>query len=228
MKIGGLMKTTLLDYPGKVACTVFTVGCNMKCPFCHNSELIEGSSSLIHEEEVVSFLKKRVGILDGVCISGGEPTLQRDLKEFIQKIKELGYLVKLDTNGTNPELLMELVDEKLVDYVAMDIKNSPTKYLTTAGNKNLDFEKIKESIHFLMNNKVEYEFRTTVVEELHSVDDFKEIGELICGAKAYYLQQFVDSENVLEGGFHAYSKDKMEDLLACVTPFVPNSTIRGL
>lgn len=228
MRIGGLMKTTLLDYPGKVACTIFTVGCNMKCPFCHNSELIEGNSSLIDEDEVLSFLKKRVGVLDGVCISGGEPTLQKDLKEFIQKLKEMGYLVKLDTNGTNPELLKELVNDHLIDYVAMDIKNSPKKYSETAGNSSILLSKIKESIEFLLEGKIEYEFRTTVVEELHEVSDFKEIGAWIYGAKAYYLQQFVDSDAVVFSGFHGCSKEKMEEFLSCVTPFVPNSTIRGM
>lgn len=228
MKIGGLMKTTLLDYPGKVACTIFTVGCNMKCPFCHNSELIEGNSSLIDEDEVLSFLKKRVGVLDGVCISGGEPTLQKDLKEFVQKLKEMGYLVKLDTNGTNPELLKELVNDHLIDYVAMDIKNSPKKYCETAGNSSILLSKIKESIEFLLEGKIEYEFRTTVVEELHEVSDFKEIGAWIYGAKAYYLQQFVDSDAVVFSGFHGCSKEKMEEFLSCVTPFVPNSTIRGM
>lgn len=228
MKIGGLMKTTLLDYPGKVACTVFAVGCNMKCPFCHNSELIDGRGSLVEEEEVLTFLKKRIGVLDGVCISGGEPTLQKDIKEFIRKIKDMGFLVKLDTNGTNPDILKELVQEGLVDYVAMDIKNSPNKYLETSGNGQLDFSKIEESIQFLLSGCVDYECRTTVVEELHEVSDFKEIGAWIYGAKAYYLQQFVDSDAVVFSGFHGCSKEKMEEFLSCVTPFVPNSTIRGM
>lgn len=228
MRIGGLMKTTLLDFPGKVACTVFTSGCNMRCPFCHNSDLLNGEYENVELEEVLHFLTKRQGVLDGVCVSGGEPLLQSDIEDFLKSIKELGYLVKLDTNGSFPSKLKSVVEKGLVDYVAMDIKNAPGKYLDTAGKVNLELAKIEESIRFLQSKQVPYEFRTTVVRELHTKEDMQEIAEWIQGDSKYYLQQFVDSESVLTIGYHSYTKEEMEDLAKIVRVNVPNTTVRGV
>ena len=191
MKIGGLQKMTLIDYPGKVACTVFTVGCNFRCPFCYNSELVfpEKNTPTTSEEEFFNFLNKRKGLLDGVCVTGGEPTIHQDLLEFIQKIKDLKFLVKLDTNGTNPETLKQLLNKNLLDYIAMDIKSSVNGYKKAVGTE-VDMENIKKSIKLIMNSGIEYEFRTTVVPGIHSKEDILEIAKEIKGAKKYYLQQF--------------------------------------
>lgn len=228
MHIRGLMKTTLLDYPGKVACTIFTGGCNMRCPFCHNAELIVSEGEEIEKEEVLQFLRKRQGVLDGVCVSGGEPLLQGDIEEFLAEIKNLGFLVKLDTNGSFPNKLKDLVKKGLVDYVAMDIKNAPSKYLDTAGNDHLDLSSIKESVEFLLSGVIPYEFRTTVVRELHTAQDMQEIGTWIQGASAYYLQQYVDSEHVLKSGFHSYNEQEMQRLAEVLKPFVANTHVRGV
>ena len=230
MKISGIQKLTLLDFPDHVACTLFTPGCNFKCPFCHNSSLVLDLSTcqIIDEEEIFSFLKKRVGILDGVCITGGEPTLQKDLKDFIRKIKNLGYSVKLDTNGYRPEILKELVEENLLDYVAMDIKNSISKYPKTIGKDDFDKNFIKESIDYLLENHVDYEFRTTVVKEFMSKEDFIEIAKLIKGAKRYYLQAFRDSGSCIKSGLHAYSKEEMENFVEILKKYNVTATIRGM
>ncbi|MBU1146080.1 anaerobic ribonucleoside-triphosphate reductase activating protein [Patescibacteria group bacterium] len=206
MLIGGLQKLTLIDYPGKIACTVFTVGCNFRCHFCHNPELIDPKkvklSEIIEEKIFFDFLKSRRGLLDGVCITGGEPTLYPDLPEFIKKIKEFGFLVKLDTNGTNPEILEALVAEKLIDYIAMDIKNSLQKdlYEKTTGGV-VDFDKIKKSIEIIMKSGLEYEFRTTIVPGLHNEEDILSLADFIRGAKKYYLQQFRSGEKILAPEF---------------------------
>ena len=229
MKISGIQKLTLLDFPDHVACTLFTPGCNFKCPFCHNSPLVLDLSTcqIIDEEEIFSFLKKRVGILDGVCITGGEPTLQKDLKDFIRKIKNLGYSVKLDTNGYRPEILKELVEENLLDYVAMDIKNSISKYPKTIGKDDFDENFIKESIDYLLENHVDYEFRTTLVNELHSFDDIKQIAKLICGAKKYCLQKFIDSGNCLSSGLTEVPKSKAIEYQEYLKKYIPNTLLRG-
>lgn len=228
MKISGLQKLTLLDYPGKTAVTVFTFGCNFRCPFCHNSGLIEkDSSESISEDEVLAFLKKRQGILDGVCISGGEPTMQKDLKDFIAKIKQLGYSVKLDTNGSSPELLNQLIEEKLIDYVAMDIKNCKEKYSLTA-EADVDLTKISESVEILKQNKIPYEFRTTVVKPIHEADDFEKIGQWLEGESNYFLQQFEDSESVLFSGLSAFSQEEMTSIKNILTRYMPNVKIRGI
>ena len=195
MEIHGIQKMTLLDYPEKVACTIFTARCNFRCPFCHNASLVThvDREEAISEEEIFSFLRKRQGILDGVCITGGEPLLQPDVEEFIRKVKELGYLVKLDTNGSNVLKLKRLVEEGLVDYVAMDIKNAPNKYGMTIGIEEYDMSNIFQSVDFLMSGEIPYEFRTTVVRQFHKREDFAAIGRWIKGAKKYYLQSFVDS-----------------------------------
>ncbi|MBO7148561.1 MAG: anaerobic ribonucleoside-triphosphate reductase activating protein [Clostridia bacterium] len=226
MTIGGLMKLTLLDFPGKVACTVFTAGCNFRCPFCHNASLVKAECDIISEEEFFAFLRKRHGILDGVCVSGGEPTLHGDLIDFIAKIKEIGYSVKLDTNGSDPDKLKKLVSEGLVDYVAMDIKNSPSSYVKTCGGVDL-LEKVMESIEFLRSADIKYEFRTTVAHGLHTDSDFHEIGLLIHDAPKYYLQTFKDSGDILAEGMSAASDGDMKRYLNIVKRYVPNAKLRG-
>ena len=227
MKINGLLKLTLLDFPGKTACTVFFGGCNFRCPFCHNASLVRGEGENISEEEFFKFLRKREGILDGVAITGGEPLLQRDIVDFIKKIKELDYEVKLDTNGSFPEKLKALVAEGLIDYVAMDIKSSPEGYSRAAGCK-IDMEKIKESIDFLLSGAVDYEFRTTVAKGAVLPEDMEGIGQLIKGAKRYFLQGFVDSGDILGEGVGPYSKEEMESMLEAVKKYIPSAELRGM
>ena len=229
MIIKGLQKTTLLDFPGKVACTVFTAGCNFRCPFCHNASLVisPDMSDTISEDDIFAFLKKRCGILDGVCITGGEPLLQRDIEDFIKKIRELGLAVKLDTNGAYPERLRSIINKGLVDYVAMDIKNSKEKYALTAG-ASVDIEKISESVRILMTSDVEYEFRTTVVRELHSPEDVKSIGKWIAGADRYFLQSFTDSGEIIGDGYSAHSPQDMGALLDIVKQYIPTAALRGI
>ncbi len=230
MKLIGLQKMTVLDFPGRVACIVFTFGCNFRCPFCHNASLVTGDGeSDITEEEFFDFLKKRQGILDGVCVTGGEPLLQKDIEAFLGKIKEMGYEIKLDTNGMYPEILKKLVNAGLVDYVAMDIKNSPEYYSATSGVENVDIEKIKESIRFLIDEaKIEYEFRTTVVAEFHTESAFDEIGKLIEGAENYYLQGFVDSGDLIGENLTALPKSVIEKMAEKVKPYVENVELRGI
>lgn len=232
LKIGGMQKMTLLDYPGRAACTIFLSGCNFKCPFCHNRDLVfipEGYE-FFEVSEVLAYLEKRKGILDGVCISGGEPLLQENLHQLIEKIRDLGYQIKLDTNGGYPERLKDVVNKGLVDYVAMDIKNSPEKYARTLGMNPdaFNIETIRESVEFLKTCGVEHEFRTTVVRELHTAEDLIAIGEWIGPDQTYYLQQFVDSGNVIQSGFTAYTKEEMEALRDAVAPLVPSVTLRGI
>lgn len=230
MRINGLNKTTLLDYPGHVAAVLFTGGCNFKCPFCHNRDLVlePDSQPFISEEEVFYFLKKRKGIITGMCITGGEPTLQPDLQEFLTKVKEIGLKVKLDTNGYRPEIVKEIISEGLVDYVAMDIKSCRTEYGTAAGRADMDVSKIEESVSCLLEGKVEYEFRTTVVKELHTEETMKEIGKWIYGCRAYYLQSYEENENVICRGFHAYTKEELENLKRMVESYVKHVEIRGV
>lgn len=214
MNISGFQKLTLLDFPEKTAATVFTGGCNMRCPFCHNALLVtefDGSSEF-SEEEVLSYLKKRAGILDGICITGGEPLLQKDIGEFMKKVKALGIAIKLDTNGSFPEKLRSLVEAGLVDYVAMDIKNSKGKYAETVGIANFDIAPIEESIRYLMSSGVDYEFRTTIVREFHTVEDIASIAEWVSGAKRYFLQNFVDSGNTIGEGMTAHSRETLEEM----------------
>ena len=230
MQIYGLHKTTLLDFPEHVAATIFTGGCNFCCPFCHNRDLVLGTAGLakIPEEEVLAFLKKRKGILTGVCITGGEPAMQPDLPAFIGKIKEMGYLVKLDTNGYRPKVLRGLLDKGLLDYVAMDIKNTKERYAITVGRENTDIGRIEESVEILKKSSIAYEFRTTVVKELHRKEDFAAIGEWLAGAKAYFLQAYQDNENVIAGGFTAYSKEEMEEFAQIVRRNIARVELRGI
>lgn len=230
MIIYGLQKLSLLDYPGKTACTVFTGGCNFRCPYCHNASLVVGLNEVepIDYDEFFAFLNKRKNILDGVCITGGEPLLQPDIEDFIREIKLLGYSVKLDTNGSFPDKLKHLIDEKLIDYVAMDIKNSPAKYSVTAGISEQVFSKINKSVELLLSNAVDYEFRTTVVKELHSKEDFVSVGEWIKGAKRYFIQSFIDSGDILGGTFSAYSKSELEAIRDLMLSYVKETHIRGI
>ena len=228
MKISGLQKLTLLDYPGRMACTVFTYGCNFRCGFCHNALLVtEENSDSISEDEFFAFLRKRHGILDGVCISGGEPTLQRDLYDFIKKVKAIGYAVKLDTNGTNPRLLKTLLEEKLLDYVAMDIKNSPEKYSLTCGCE-IDVNSIKESVSIIKESGIDYEFRTTTVREYHTKQDFASIADWLEGDSRYYLQHFEDSGNLIGDSLSPFNKDEMESFAEVIRSKVPNVALRGV
>ncbi|MGN1147357.1 MAG: anaerobic ribonucleoside-triphosphate reductase activating protein [Lachnospiraceae bacterium] len=230
MQIHGLNKTTLLDYPEHVAATIFTGGCNFCCPFCHNGELVLRPQEfpLISEEEILAFLKKRKGILTGVCITGGEPTLQPDLPDFIGKIKDLGYLVKLDTNGYRPEVLKDLLAKGLLDYVAMDIKNAKEHYAGTAGKENLEIARIEESVSLLMEGRIPYEFRTTVVKELHAKEDFQKIGQWLAGAKAYFLQAYRENENVMVKGFTSYEKEELEEFAAILRQTISRVELRGM
>jgi pyruvate formate lyase activating enzyme len=227
----GLQKLTLLDFPGKVACTLFTRGCNFRCPFCHNASLVvrPEEQRMYGNDEILSFLKKRVGVLDGVAITGGEPTLMNGLYDFIKEIKSLGYAVKLDTNGTRPEMLKRIVNDGLVDYVAMDIKNSREKYAYTCGlPDSYDISKIEESKNFLMEGKVDFEFRTTVAKPFHEESDFIKIAEWLKGSEKYFLQQFKDSGDIIGDSVSAYSDAEMKRFLDILLPFVPNAQLRGV
>lgn len=229
MLIQGLQKLTLLDYPEHMACTVFSPGCNFRCPFCHNASLVKNTDSdaLIAEQEFFKFLETRKSILQGVCVTGGEPTLQKDLPEFLEKIKDMGFLVKLDTNGYRPDILKDVVNAGLVDYVAMDIKNSKEKYAKTAGIENFDINKISESVEFLMSGNIDYEFRTTVVKELHNQDDLISIGRWLNGAKKYSLQKFEDSGDLLQTGFSAYENHEMEGFYRDISDFFKETFKKG-
>ena len=229
MKIHGLQKMTLLDFPGRVACTVFFGGCDMRCPFCHNAELLDGTAPAVMEDgELLEFLKKRRGLLDGVCFTGGEPLLQKDLPEFAAKVRDLGYPIKLDTNGTHPDRLEKMIREGLAQYVAMDIKNSPERYAETAGLAQLDLAPVRESVRLLMEGKTDYEFRTTAVAELHDDESFEQIGQWIRGAKRYYLQRFTDRDTVPFQGLHSPGKEQMERWADIVRPYIPAVELRGV
>lgn len=226
----GLQKLTLLDYPGNMACTVFTGGCNFRCPFCHNRSLVflNENDSEIAVEDIFDFLKGRNKILDGVCITGGEPLLHKGIREFIERVRALGLKVKLDTNGSNYEMLKQLIDEGLVDYVAMDIKNSPKKYAMTIGMENYDLSEVEKSKDLLLEGKVEYEFRTTVVKDFHEVSDFEEIGKWIKGAKHYYLQNFEDHGTCIKEGLGEVGLDVLEQMKEKVSAYVEDVDIRGI
>ena len=232
--ICGLQKMTLLDYPDKIACTVFLGGCNFRCPFCHNSELFMGKpEKLMEDEEFFAFLKTRKGLLDGVCVSGGEPTLYKNLPDFLAKIKELGFLVKLDTNGSNPQMVKELAAKNLVDYIAMDVKNSPAMYAQTVGLEKIDLAPIEESLRFLIGGEVDYELRTTLVSQLHdgaSIQDMGQwLGSLVTGLKPkrLFLQSFVDRDTVLFAGLTAPEPETTEGFAKILEPFAEAVTIRN-
>ncbi len=229
MDFSGWEKLSLVDYDDRIATTLFVAGCNLRCPFCHNSELVlhPKNNPTISWEEIMEYLERRKGVLDAVVITGGEPTLMNDLIEKMQDIKKLGYLIKLDTNGTNPDLLMDLSNLGLVDYIAMDIKNSLPKYGVTSGKPLLDTSKIEESIRFLLNGVIDYEFRTTIIDEFHTSLDMERIGQLIEGAKRYYLQRYIDNEYCIEHGYHEVSKEKALVFKAIVSKYVKQVSLRG-
>ena len=229
MKIQGLQKMTLLDFPGKVACTVFLGGCDFRCPFCHNGELLDGTAPAVMDDaELLRFLKGRRGLLDGVTITGGEPLLRKDLPDLLRAIGDLGFAVKVDTNGNHPAALEGLLKEGLADYVAMDIKNSPEKYALTVGLNVLDLAPIRRSVSLLMESGIPYEFRTTVVDELHRAEDFEAMGQWIAGAKAYFLQPFTDRDSVPYAGLHAPSRENLEKYASIARIYVPYTAIRGV
>jgi pyruvate formate lyase activating enzyme len=225
----GMEKLSLVDFDSKIVCTLFSSGCNFNCAFCHNSPLIEEvKDNCIKFEEIIAYLKSRKNMLDGVCITGGEPTLMDDLKEKIIQIKELGLLVKLDTNGTNPRILKELIEEKLIDYVAMDIKNSKERYNETIGIDNFDISLMEKSVEILRDSDVDFEFRTTVTKNFHTMEDIEKIGEWIKGTEKYYLQNFVDSGNLIDSNVEGVSKEEMQLMLERIKKYVPTAEIRGL
>lgn len=229
IKFYGLQKLTLLDFPGRMAATVFTGGCNFRCPFCHNRSLVflNENEGEIAQDDIIDYLSMRNKVLDGICITGGEPLLHPGIKGFIKKVRGLGLKVKLDTNGSNFEGLKQLIDEKLVDYVAMDIKNCPDKYSKTVGLQNFDLSEVEKSKNYLLENHVDYEFRTTVVKQFHKAEDFEKIGEWIKGAKRYFLQNFEDHGSCIEEGLSAVSEDDLKLFKEKVKPFVEYVQIRG-
>lgn len=230
MIFNGFQKLTLLDYPGHVACTLFTAGCNFRCPFCHNASLVThiGDSEHYSDEYVLDYLKKRKGIVDGVCITGGEPLMHEEIADFIKKVKDIGYLVKLDTNGYLPDRLISLVNDGHVDYVAMDIKNSKEKYPLSAGIDNLDIALIEKSVDFLLQNCVDYEFRTTVVKELHTLQDIEFLAQWISGAKRYFLQNFIDSGDLISDNMSAVETQTIKMMQEAASKYVKNVEIRGI
>lgn len=227
MKIGGLMKLTLLDYPEKVACTVFTVGCNFKCPFCHNASLVSATNCEQYTtDEILQFLNKRKNVLEGMCLTGGEPLLQSGVEEFLRKVKALGYSVKLDTNGSFPQKLKDLIAKKLVDYVAMDVKNSIALYPQTAGCADIDG--VKQSVELLKSNVVDYEFRTTVTGNLHTKEGMREMGQWLKGAKRLYLQKFVDSGDLIDKNTSGCDEQTMIRYKNILKTYVPETHLRGM
>ena len=229
MIINGFQKLTLLDFPGHVACTIFTGGCNFRCPFCHNASLVVGEASEKYEEdEILAYLKKRKGILDGVAISGGEPLLQKDIIQFMKKVKDLGFKIKLDTNGSFPEKLSEIIDSGLCDYIAVDIKNSPNKYAETVGRMGYTAERIEETIRLLASGNIPYEFRTTVVKELHDENDIAEIGRWISGCDRWYLHSFVDSGDLICSDMHGVDADMMKQYIEIARKYVSSACLRGV
>ncbi|MDO4938480.1 MAG: anaerobic ribonucleoside-triphosphate reductase activating protein [Lachnospiraceae bacterium] len=229
MVIHGLQKMTLLDFPGKVACTIFLGWCDFRCPFCHNWELIDGTApAQLDDLQLLSFLKKRQGLLEGVAVTGGEPMLNRDLLQLLRDIRQLGYKTKVDTNGNHPEMLKKILDEGLADYIAMDVKNSRGKYGHTIGLESFDTANVEKSIDILINSGIDYEFRTTVVNELHDEDSFRGIGEMIQGAEKYFLQKFTDRDTVPFDGLTSPSDDEMRKYLDIIRPFVKSAQLRGV
>lgn len=229
MKIGGIQKLTLTDYPEKVASIIFTQGCNFKCPFCHNKDLLTSQSKdyELKEKEVLDYLEKRKGIIDGICISGGEPLIQKDIESFIKKVKLKGYKIKLDTNGSNPEKLKDLLEKKLIDYVAMDIKNDFVDYNITSG-VNIDINNIKKSIEIIKNSEIDYEFRTTIMKELHDINKIKKILKYIGKEPRYFLQNYQECENVISKNFTSFDESELKEIKREINKEYPNVFIRGI
>lgn len=229
MHIHGLQKMSMVDFPGKIAATVFTGGCNLRCPFCHNALLVTrlSESPLLDQGEVLKFLRARRGLLDGVVLTGGEPLLQKDAPDFLAEVREMGFAVKLDTNGCYPQVLSRILEQKLVDYVAMDIKNCKEKYGLTAGLPNFDITPVEESVRLLMAGTVDYEFRTTVAKELHTPEDIENIGRWIQGAKRYFLQNFEDSGNLIGQGYHGFSEEEIRHMAGIASQYMEHVGVRG-
>lgn len=230
MKIGGIQKTSLLDYPDKISAIIWTVGCNFRCPFCYNKDIVEGKTEIIPEEEVISFLKKRKGLLEGLVVTGGEPLLQEDITGFLEKIKKLGYPVKIDTNGSFPEKLKELIDKKLVDYLSMDVKAPKNKYTQLTGKK-IDIKKIQKSIKIIQDSDIDYEFKTTFVPNLLTKEDIIKIGEWLKGSKKYYLQQFKNDASLISPELKKvspYPKEDLLDVIEKIKPFFQECHVRGI
>ena len=226
MEIAGLQKMPLLDYPGRIACTVFLSGCNLRCPFCHNASLVLRPQAALSQADLLAFLETRKRKLDGVCVTGGEPTLYKDLPQLLAAIKALGFLVKLDTNGTRPQVLRDLLAANLLDYVAMDIKNSPAKYAATCGGAEV-LDAVRECAACLEESAVDHEFRTTVLHPFHTPGDLAAIGQWLRGTKRYFIQQFVDSGDLIGSGT-ALTGEELQALLAAVKPHIPNAQLRGV
>lgn len=227
MDFVGIDKLSLLDYEDKIAAVLFCKPCNFRCPFCHNGTTVLEADTTIPFADILEYLQSRKGLIDAVVVSGGEPTLMPDLKEKIIKIKELGFLIKLDTNGTNPDIVRELYESNLIDYVAMDIKNSFKKYPLTAGVKNIDLASVSKTIQYLMASGIDYEFRTTLIDEFHDIQDMREIAEMIKGAKKYYLQKFVERDSCIQHGLHEVSEEKVKSFLEVLKPYIGQVNLRG-
>ena len=230
MHIHGLQKLAMVDYPGKLAATVFTGGCNLRCPFCHNALLVTrlAETPEIPEQEVLDFLASRRGLLDGVVLTGGEPLLQPDAADFLRKVRELGFAVKLDTNGCHPAALADILDQGLADYVAMDVKNSPRRYGETVGVPDFDLAPVEESVRLLQRSAVDHEFRTTLVRELHSEADLDAIAAWLEGAPKYFLQNFVDSGNLIGQGYHGFSLEELRAFAERMRPHFGAVELRGV
>lgn len=229
MNVFGMEKLSMVDYDGKIAATIFTGGCNFRCPFCHNSSLVLDYQTLskIDEQEVLTYLEKRKGLLDGVCVSGGEPTLQKDLSLFLEKVKKLGYSIKLDTNGTNPNAVKSLKENGLVDYFAMDIKNNKEDYAKIIGFDSYDTTNVEKTVGLFLGGDYDYEFRTTLIKEYHSMENIKAIGEWIKGAKKYFLQKYIDSDTCILGGLSPVSESVAKEYVTLLKNYIPNTNLRG-
>ena len=227
MEFVGIDKFSLLDFEDKISCVLFCKPCNFRCPFCHNGTTVLEAETVIPFEDILEYLESRKGLIDAVVVSGGEPTLMPDLKEKIIKLRELGFLIKLDTNGTNPETIKDLYESGLIDYVAMDIKNSFKKYPLTVGVKNAYLDKVSQSIQYLMSSGIDYEFRTTLIDEFHDTQDIRDMAETLKGAKRLYLQKFVDRESCIQRGLHEVSKEKAESFIEILKPYIEKVSLRG-
>lgn len=227
MKICGIEKFSMVDWDTKIVCTLFASGCNFRCPFCHNASLALSNQAPLDENEIFDYLEKRKGLLDGVCVSGGEPTLSHDLEEFIGKIKALGYKVKLDTNGTNPTMVQNLINKGLVDYIAMDIKNSPEKYANTTGLASISLDNILESVRIIKSSGIAHEFRTTIIKEFHTENDLKRIADIVDGCDGYFLQQYVDRDSCISHGFTPIDKTTAENWLNHFIGKAKRTSLRG-
>lgn len=229
MLINGIQKLTLLDFPGRTACIVFLAGCDLRCPYCHNSELWTADApAVMTDAELISFLEKRRGMLDGVVFTGGEALLREELPDVMRSVKSMGYAVKLDTNGTHPDGLEKLIEDGLIDYAAMDIKNDWKRYAVTCGRESMDLEPVKRSVEILLSDRVPYEFRTTVLSPFHDDTSFENIGRIIEGAANYFLQPFADRDTVMYKGFSAPTEEQLQRYAQIVKPFVARVGIRGM